>query len=90
MSFIPQFGLPPIIRADDEKISEKTLEERGFSTTNIVSIGKIMDTKKKQNLFLAFGSEDEDGVDLFIQDMVETTPNEYNEMVYFTDKKNSK
>ena len=82
MSFEPLAGFPPIIREEDTKIPEKTLESRGFSTTNIVSINKIMDSKKKENLFIAFGSEDEDGVDQLIQEMFDKKPNEYNDIVY--------
>jgi len=48
MQFEPVGGYPPIIRVDDAKINEKTLETRGFATTNIVSISKIMDSKKKR------------------------------------------
>jgi hypothetical protein len=69
MQFEPVGGFPPIIREDQAKIPEKTLESRGFATTNIVSINKIMDSKKKENIFIAFGSEDEDGADVLIQDM---------------------
>lgn len=86
MSFQPMYGFPPIV-PEEEKIPEKTLSERGFGTANIVSIGKIMDIKKKENLFLAFGSEEEDGVDFLIQDMFDKTPHEYNEIVYHSDKK---
>lgn len=84
--FEPMYGFPSLIPIEKTKIPAKALEQRGFASTNIVSIGKIMDTKKKENLFLAFGSENEDGVDLLIQEMYEKTPNEYNEIVYNTDK----
>lgn len=59
MQFEPLGGFPPIVRVDD-KVVEKTLESRGFATTNIVSISNIMDSKKKENLFIAFGSDDEE------------------------------
>lgn len=81
MQFEPIGGFPPIIRADDAKISEKTLESRGFSTTNIVSISNIMDSKK-ENLFMAFGSEEEEGADFVIQGMFDEKPYEYNNIVY--------
>lgn len=78
----PIGGFPPIIRIDDKKISDKTLESRGFSTTNIVSINNIMDLKKKENLFIAFGTEDEDGVDYTLGNMFTENPYEYKKVVY--------
>lgn len=82
MQFEPMGGFPSIIRADDD-ISEKTLESRGFTTTNIVSISNIMDSKKKENLFMAFGSEDEDGNDFVKQAIFSGSnrPNEYNDII---------
>lgn len=56
--FEPKWGFPPIIRQDDAIPNEKKLESRGFST-NIVSIGNIIDTKKRENLFIAFGNEED-------------------------------
>lgn len=47
MQFEPMGGFPSIIRADED-ISEKTLESRGFATTNIVSISNIMDSKEER------------------------------------------
>lgn len=82
MQFEPIGGFPPLIRVDDVKISEKTLESRGFATTNIVSINKIMDSKKKENLFVAFGSEEEDGTDFAIEGMFNEKPYEYKDVVY--------
>jgi len=60
--FIPLGGFPPLYRQEDKKVSEKTLESRGFVSTNIVSISNIMSSKKKENLFNAFGTDEEDGV----------------------------
>ncbi|XWV24870.1 n trans domain containing protein [Tupanvirus deep ocean] len=82
MQFEPVGGFPPIIRVDDARISEKTLESRGFATTNIVSISNIMDSKKKENLFIAFGSEEEEGIDFAIEAMFDEKPYEYKEIVY--------
>ena len=82
MQFEPMGGFPPIIRENDTKISEKTLESRGFATTNIVSISNIMDTKKKENLYMAFGSEEEDGIDFIIQGMFDEKPNDYKDIIY--------
>lgn len=59
----PIGGFPPIRIINKNAISEKTLENRGFSGTNIVSINNIMDLKKKENLFIAFGTDNEDGID---------------------------
>jgi len=75
-------GYPPIIITDESKINEKTLESRGFATTNIVSINNIMDSKKKENLFIAFGSDDEDGVDFLVGGIFEENPHEYNDVEY--------
>jgi hypothetical protein len=82
MQFEPIGGFPPIIKIDDSGISEKTLESRGFATTNIVSINNIMDSKKKENLFIAFGSEEEDGIDFLIGEMLDNKPLEYNDVAY--------
>ena len=82
MQFEPIGGFPSIIRAEDNKIPEKTLESRGFATTNIVSINNIMDSKKKENLFMAFGSEEEDGIDFMINAMMDRKPYEYDNIVY--------
>ena len=78
----PIGGFPPIVRVEEGKISEKTLESRGFSTTNIVSINNIMDLKKKENLFVAFGTEDEDGVDYAIEGMFTENPYDYKKIKY--------
>lgn len=82
MQFEPIGGFPPIIRADDTEIREKTLESRGFATTNIVSISNIMDNKKKENLFIAFGTEDEDGVNYDIGNMFDINPHKFNQVKY--------
>lgn len=82
MQFEPIGGFPPIIRTDDIKIGEKTLESRGFATTNIVSINNIMDSKKKENLFIAFGSDEENGTNFAIESMFTDRPHEYNDIVY--------
>lgn len=78
--FRPMGGFPSIIRKDD-MISEKTLETRGFGTTNIVSINNIMNSKKKENLFSAFGSEEEDGLDYNIANMVYNEPYEFKRII---------
>jgi hypothetical protein len=82
MQFEPIGGFPPIVRTDDTKINGKTLESRGFATTNIVSISNIMDSKKKENLFMAFGTEDEDGIDYNILNMFDENPYEYKDISY--------
>lgn len=82
MSFKPIGGFPSLIKKENAKISEKTLESRGFATTNIVSINNIMDSKKKENLFIAFGTEEEDGTDFFINDFITENPYEYNNISY--------
>ena len=82
MQFEPIGGFPSIVRVDDAKISEKTLESRGFATTNIVSINNIMDSKKKENLFMAFGTDEEDGIDFQIQAMFTENPHEYKDISF--------
>ena len=67
--FEPMGGFPPIIRKNYAKISGTTLESRGFGTTNIVGIGEIINSKKKGDLYLAFGSDD-DNFSRVIDDMV--------------------
>jgi len=80
MQFEPLGGFPPLIRVEDIKPT-KTSETRGFGTTNIVSISNIMDSKKKENLFIAFGSEDEDGNDLLVSGLFDN-PHDYNRIIY--------
>ena len=82
MAFDPIAGFPPLIRETDLIDTPLTLESRGFSTTNIVNISNIMESKKKENLFLAFGTEEEDGVDYFIENMLDHTPNQYSDIDY--------
>lgn len=62
MQFEPMGGFPPIIREEDAKPTKEALELRGFATTDIVSIDKIMSAKKKGPLFIAFGDEEETGL----------------------------
>lgn len=69
MAFEPRGGFPPIIRIKKEDISSKTLETRGFVSSNIVSINDIMNQKKK-TLFLAFGDKtEEDGIDFNVPEI---------------------
>lgn len=60
MQFEPIGGFPSIIKIDNTEIKKETLETRGFGT-NIVGIGNIMKSNKKENLFMAFGNDDEEG-----------------------------
>jgi len=82
MQFEPIGGFPSIIRVDDDNINEKTLESRGFATKNIVSIRHIMDLKKKENLFMAFGSDEEDGIDFQIDAMFTENPHDYKDIAF--------
>ena len=59
MNYEPTGGFPTIKRIIDTDVESKALEDRGFST-NIVSIGEIMDSKKRENLFFAFGTDEDD------------------------------
>lgn len=76
MSFEPIGGFPSII-LENNNINKKTLESRGFSATNIVSINNIMNSKKKENLFLAFGSDEEDGLNYAIENTFTDNPYDY-------------
>ena len=49
MSFVPKGGYPPIMKIEEGKL-DKVPENRGFSSTNIVSINDIMNMKKRTNL----------------------------------------
>lgn len=82
MQFEPMGGFPPIIRKQDAKISGKTLESRGFATTNIVGIDKIFTSKKKQDLYFAFGSDEDDNLSRVMNDIVTLSPNEYEAVRY--------
>ena len=54
-------GFPPLVRKSDKRIEKKVLETRGYSGKDkIASIAEIMNTRKKQTLFLAFGNQDQD------------------------------
>jgi len=67
MQFEPMGGFPPIVRVEDAQNSQKdetNLGTRGFASTDIVSINSIMSSKKKGNLFITFGEEQEDGLGL--------------------------
>ena len=80
MQFEPVGGFPSIILNDDI-INEKTLESRGFAATNIVSINNIMDSKKRENFFLAFGSDEDDTMHRVVDNMFTDNPFDYNDIV---------
>jgi hypothetical protein len=60
--FEPMYGYPPLVRVSEDAVEGSVLETRGFGAkkSNVVPIGEIMNVKKKENLFLAFGDESED------------------------------
>jgi hypothetical protein len=80
MQFEPMGGFPPIIRNEDTKITEKTLESRGFAD-QLASISDIMRSKKKEELATAFGSDQEDGAD-FILNKLNENPYEFSKIEY--------
>jgi hypothetical protein len=80
MQFEPMGGFPPIIRIDDDAVSEKTLESRGFASANVVDISNIMKAKKKEDYFIAFDSEEEKGV--IIDSIFDENPSQYNKIDY--------
>lgn len=82
MQFEPVGGFPSIVRIDDTNITGKTLETRGFATTNIASINDIMNLKKKENLFIAFGTDDEDGTDFNIEAMFPDRAYKFDNIIY--------
>ena len=82
MEFEPVAGFPPLIREDDTPVAEKTLESRGFATTNIVKIADIMKTKQKENLYTAFGTTEEGAIDQKIQSFFDDKPHEYDSINY--------
>ncbi len=87
MSFVPKGGFISVVPVE-EQLSKNTLESRGFSS--IVDISKIMGSKKKENLFLAFGSEDEEGaMEYEIDNITNRTPYKF-ETFLVSPKKNSK
>lgn len=89
MQFEPLGGFPPIIRlGNQKKPDDKTLESRGFASSNIVSIGNIMKAKKEQDLFIAFGSTEEEGTEFMIDNFYNSTPNNYE--FYNSEKINKK
>lgn len=59
MQFEPLGGYPPIVRTEESTISERAMETQGFATTKIVNIADIMQSKKKEDLYMAFGTEEE-------------------------------
>lgn len=77
MDFKPVGGFPALIPIKKD-IDKKTFETRSFGTTNIVNIGDIMKEKKKENLFIAFGdNEDEYAVGGMLE-----TPHQYSDIEY--------
>lgn len=83
MQFEPIGGFPPIIRKKDEAMAKKTFESRGFAvSSSIVDISNIMDTKKKENLFIAFGQDEESRITSTIENMLDRTPHQYDEVIY--------
>lgn len=80
MNFIPIGGFPPMVRANNNQINNQILNTRGFSNTNIVSIADIMNSKKKENLFIAFGSEDENGIDYSMGRLFTDNPIDYDKI----------
>ncbi len=85
MQFVPIGGFPPII-LNNPKIKNDVLESRGFTSTNIVSINNIMNSKKKEDLFIAFGSDDENDYNAtggdFFSDYLNKTPHTYQYIDY--------
>lgn len=77
MSFVPIGGFPPIVPVTNKKLSSEILNIRGFSN-NIASIGKIMNSKKKEDLTIAFGP-DEESSELNMQRLFTDHPIEYSE-----------
>lgn len=87
MQFEPMGGFPPIIISDDVVISDKTLESRGFQSTNIVNIGNIMKAKKKEDFLATFDMEDESGFDPLIENLF-GSPQEFKKVGTIKKKKN--
>jgi hypothetical protein len=84
MTFEPMGGFPPFVRKTDITKEEKPSELRGFSTTNIVNISNIME-KKKKDVFLAIGSEEEGGFgeeDYLLSDALFESPESYDRITY--------
>ena len=71
MNFKPMGGFPPIKKKDLQTPSKK-LDTRGFVSTNIVNIGSILNSTKKDD-FITFNDDMENG----IIDHIYTSPNEY-------------
>ena len=82
MPFKPRGGFPSIVRKEEADTSGKSMETRGLSKSNIVSINNIMESKKKENLFIAFGTEEEDGITYAIERMITDHPHKYNKISY--------
>lgn len=77
MSFEPKGGFPSIIKISTE-IPVKTLEQRGFDKS-IVSISEIINSKKNDNFFAAFGiGEDESRINNKYEYYLDNTP--YNDI----------
>lgn len=82
MEFEPIGGFPPFVRVSDNKKLNQS-EPRGFDT-NVVSISDIINSKKKENLFIAFGDDEENGLTIseyFTRNFSEN-PNNYSTYSY--------
>lgn len=74
MDFKPMGGFPPI-KKRNLQVPAKKLDTRGFVSSNIVNIGNILNSTKKED-FISFNDETEDGISGII-DKIYTSPNEY-------------
>lgn len=74
MEFKPMGGFPPIKRKN-QQLPIKKLDTRGFVSTNIVSIGNILNTTKKED-FISFDDNDGTNSDNMMSRFF-STPNEY-------------
>lgn len=89
MEFIPIGGFPSIVRKEDTHVNKNITESRGFGTTNIVNIADIMGSKAKEQMFIAFGTDQKeeggilsDDVDLMGSILFSENPNIYDGIEY--------
>jgi hypothetical protein len=88
MGFTPVGGFISIVRTEDTTLKKNVLENRGFSSTNIVSIAEIMNYKKKKDILDAFGQDNVEAgiltndIDLMDSIFFSESPNSYDGIEY--------
>lgn len=88
MAFEPIGGYPPVRPKVPGQTDSKNLESRGFQR-NPVSVGAIINAKKKRDFLTAFGTDEDLDIDMS-RVLPESPPHEYDTIDYVEPKQTSK